>query len=544
MKSIVHAFHTILNRVSAPTVQGDFPTQFALRRFVKKFEIPESAHAAERKLKTFEQWREYDEGLRAVHLPLGEWYTSRLHIQKMMKNFRLGELTFTGGSQSEPLHGMQSIADKLLTHDWEVSPGCAELFVDLAVDDHALMKAAKIRMRRSLGAEGYRNEVKRIYRINHSVGDVRRFVLYFNLVERDHSRYSTVRKNNAIDRSIDLQPFINMLVQRAIGLGLKELIKSEFGLDLEVLQPVHGSMIRDRRFSTIDLRNASDSNTWSLCEFLFPKWFVNLLRKACPTYTEGLDGHFYVTKKISSMGNGFTFELMTLVLLATVRQLDAGGSVFGDDIVISTTHAPRLVKVLESAGWVVNVDKTFIDSSFRESCGYNYHDEFGYMRSYDFEYPETIGDCIVFANKCFLLGSIPFFAKLHSLLYRAIPKALRGPVPHGTSVGLTHEQDTCLDSHFFCKKYKPTSPPQLESLVSGLQWPSWGSFETYVYQAHKRFTRRHTIRMKSHALLYFAYMQAGTMSDIVLTGKGDWIKVGMITDGSRSFRIKALSCPT
>lgn len=235
MKSIVHAFHTILNRVSAPTVQGDFPTQFALRRFVKKFEIPESAHAAERKLKTFEQWREYDEGLRAVHLPLGEWYTSRLHIQKMMKNFRLGELTFTGGSQSEPLHGMQSIADKLLTHDWEVSPGCAELFVDLAVDDHALMKAAKIRMRRSLGAEGYRNEVKRIYRINHSVGDVRRFVLYFNLVERDHSRYSTVRKNNAIDRSIDLQPFINMLVQRAIGLGLKELIKSEFGLDLSLI---------------------------------------------------------------------------------------------------------------------------------------------------------------------------------------------------------------------------------------------------------------------------------------------------------------------
>lgn len=539
-KSVINAFQKILNIVKPPTIEGDFPTQFALKRFVKKFEIPDNNGAEQRKLKTFEAWRDYDSGLKDVILPHSSWYTARLLIHKIMRDFHHGELALTGGSQSEPLRGMQSIADKLLTHKWEVSPGCADLFVNLAIDDKAFMKAAKIRLRRSLGDKDYRQEVKRIYRLRRRPDDVKRFILYSSLVERDHSRYSTVRKNNEIDRSIDLQPFINMVVQRSIGLGLREVLRKHFNVDLEKLQPIHGLMIKNKEKSTIDLRNASDSNTWSLIEFLFPKSFVNLLRKATPTFTEGLDGHFYMTNKVSSMGNGFTFELMTLTLMALVKQFDQSGSVFGDDIIVDSNVAPDLIGALSTAGWVVNVDKTFINSSFRESCGYNYHDDFGYLRSYDFEYPVTIGDCIVFFNKLGMLKSIPYFGKLYELLRRTIPNALRGPWPTGQSVGLTHEQDMSLDLYFFDIKYKTTSPLPFEKYAKALNKPQWGTFETFVYRPRVRFARRDTIRMSSHSLLYFTYMHGCRKTDIVFTGKGDWVRVGMFTDGNSAIRLKTL----
>lgn len=542
-ESVIHAFQKILNSVELPEISGDFPTQFALKRFVKKFEIPDNNHAAARKLKTFENWRDYDSGLAAVNLPHGSWYQARLLIQKIMRGFRIRELTFTGGSQSEPLMGMQSIADKLLTHNWEVSPDCADLFVDLAVNDKAFLKAAKIRLRRSHGDESYRAAVKRIYSYRRSPDDVKRYVLYSCLTAREASRYSTVRKNNAIDRSIDLQPFINMVVQRAIGLGLRDLIRNEFGIVLEDTAPIHGREIKDKRKATIDLKNASDSNTWSLVEFLFPRKFVALLRASTPFYTEGLDGHYYVTKKVSSMGNGFTFELMTLVLLATARQLDPKASVFGDDIVIDATQAPELIRSLTSAGWIVNEEKSFINSPFRESCGYNYHDDFGYMRSFDFEYPKTYGDCVTFFNKVSLLTDIPYFKKLHELLRRAIPVALRGPWPPGLSVGLTHEQDTCLDLYFFDRKYRTTSPPLFEPYAKAIQVPRWGTFETFVFVPRVRFARRDNIKMSKHSLLYFEYMSGYRTSDIVFTGKGDWVKVGMFTDGHVSYRIRGHVTP-
>ena len=538
--SVTNAFQKILSSVKLPSIEGNFAEQFAIKRFVKKFEIPDDSRAKERKLKTFENWRDYDSGLKDVFLPHSAWYTARLRIHQIMRDFRFGELTFTGGSQSEPLRGMQSIADKLLTHKWEVSPGCADLFVDMAINDKAFIKAAKIRLRRSLGDEGYLSKVREIYRIRHRKDDVKRYILYSCLVERDHSRYSTVRKNNEIDRSIDMQPFINMLVQRAIGLGLRELINNEFDVELEKLQTVHGRMIMDKSKATIDLKNASDSNTWSLVEFLFPKKFVSLLRKATPTFTEGLDGHFYVTKKVSSMGNGFTFELMSLVLMVTAQEFDPQASVFGDDIVIDVAKANDFVIALQSAGWVVNVEKTFINSPFRESCGYNYHDDFGYLRSFDFEFPKSIGDCVVFFNKLGMLSSIEYFRKLYELLRRAIPNALRGPWPHGQSVGLTHEQDMSLDLYFFDRKFKTTSPLPFEKYAKALCKPHWETFETFVYRPKVRFTRRDHIKMSKHSLLYFTYMHGCRMSDVVYTGKGDWVKVGMFTDGNLAYRLKNL----
>lgn len=523
-QSVINAFQSILKKVEVPTISGDFASQFALKRFAKKFEIPVKSTTSARKLKTFEQWVDYDTGLEPVHLPHGGWYKARLLIHQVLRSFRIGELTFTSGSSSQPLHGRQSISDKLLTHDWEVSENCADLFVNLAVNDKAFVKAAKIRVRKSLGDEVYRNEVKRIYRYRRRGDDVKRWLLYSCLICREASRFSTVPKNNEIDRSIDLQQFINMLVQRAIGQGLRDVIKNHFNIDLDETQPVHGRKIMDKQVATIDLKNASDSNTWSLLEFLAPAWFVKLVKQACPPYTEGLDGHYYMTKKVSSMGNGFTFELMTLVLLSLVKQFDNHGSVFGDDIIINKSVAGDFIVALESCGWVVNKDKSFVDGPFRESCGYNFHDDFGYIRSFDFYWPESIGDCMTFWNKCVLLEHIPFFNRLCRLLYRAIPPALRGPIPNGITAGPTHQHGISLDGYFFDKKFKLRQEPWLAHYALALNYPEWSYHEGFEFRAKVRLRKRDNITMKRNAHLYFQYLYAGRRSDIVLTGKGDWVR--------------------
>lgn len=539
MQSITRAFQKILNRYTLPDIKPvSVEHEFALRRFRKKFEIPESKAAAARRLKTFEQWRSYDEGLSQVSLPKSEWYLARLMIHKIMKSFRIGELTFTGGSQSEPLHGLQSVADKLLTHAWEVSPNCADLFVRLAVHDRAFVKAAKMRARRSLGDGEYVQKCKQLYRIRSSQIDVRKYWLYWCLTSRDASRYSVVRKNNEIDRSIDLQPFINMVVQRAIGVGLRSLLREELDLDLDTLQDVHRLKVMDSTAATIDLKNASDSNTWSLLRFMYPKWFVRLIEQATPEYIEGLDGHYYLTKKVSSMGNGFTFELMNLTLLAVTRQIDPRGSVYGDDIIVTKDAASRLILVLESAGWVVNKEKSFITGPFRESCGANFYDGVGYFKSFDFEYPTNIGECVVFLNKCYLLREWQPFGELYRLLLRTIPPALRGPSSHDEWSG--HPLDDLELSVYAFHNVKHNNEGWFRSRAAELCWPTWHCHMGLHFSSGKRMPRRGTISMKRHGLLYFTYMHSGRVTDVVLTGRGDWSVVAFISDGRRSIRAKAL----
>jgi hypothetical protein len=78
-------------------------------------------------------------------------------------------------------------------------------------------------------------------------------------------------------------------------------------------------------------------------------------------------------EKFSSMGNGFTFELETLLFYAIAKA--AGGlqrdelSVYGDDIIIPTRCASDVLAALRFFGFTPNQRKTFVQGPFRESCG-------------------------------------------------------------------------------------------------------------------------------------------------------------------------------
>jgi len=75
----------------------------------------------------------------------------------------------------------------------------------------------------------------------------------------------------------------------------------------------------------------------------------------------------------SAMGNGFTFEVETITFWAICKAAGATSvTVFGDDIICPKFIFGRVKRLLEMIGCILNVDKTFAEGPFRESCGHDY----------------------------------------------------------------------------------------------------------------------------------------------------------------------------
>lgn len=231
------------------------------------------------------------------------------------------------------------------------------------------------------------------------------FVCYDALNERatltvNGSRLATVPKNRDTDRTIAIEPSGNMSLQLAAGLYLEGALRS-VGLDIRRQQPVNqGLALRgsiDGSLATIDLSSASDMISIDLVRAVMPdQWFSLLchLRSGVIEVPGHGETQLYM---ISTMGNGFTFPLMTLIIAALIYGYRAqrGGptlyldwtstAVFGDDIIIPADEYVGFVDVLESAGLVVNKDKSYSEGPFRESCGGDYYNGYDvtpfYVRS-------------------------------------------------------------------------------------------------------------------------------------------------------------------
>ncbi len=81
------------------------------------------------------------------------------------------------------------------------------------------------------------------------------------------------------------------------------------------------------------------------------------------------------------MGNGYTFELESLIFWAIAQQVccanvvetDKSVLVYGDDLVIRSEVCPELLRRLWQAGFTPNAGKTFYSGPYRESCGKHYY---------------------------------------------------------------------------------------------------------------------------------------------------------------------------
>lgn len=204
----------------------------------------------------------------------------------------------------------------------------------------------------------------------------------------DANRFTTVPKTALTDRGICIEPSINVFYQLALGSWLSKRLKWVYGWDKRRCQDHHKWLARlgslTGAVATIDLSMASDTVCRNLVKLLLPPgWFDLLDQLRCRKTI--VSGKTYLIEKFSSMGNGFTFELETLLFYTLARVIarvhedridwacpGVDVSVFGDDIVIPTECVSDMVSALAFFGFAVNRDKSFWSGPFRESCGGDY----------------------------------------------------------------------------------------------------------------------------------------------------------------------------
>lgn len=189
----------------------------------------------------------------------------------------------------------------------------------------------------------------------------------------------TVPKKTTIDRCACKEPDINMFLQKGLGASIRAGLRSK-GINLNDQSKnrslAHSASIT-QDLATIDLSSASDSVTMGIVELLLPDlWFTTLDTVRSPITV--IDGIEHKNEMFSSMGNGFTFELESLLFWALTkatayfRGVSGIISVYGDDIVAPVAVVEDLMWVLNWFGFEVNSDKSFWTGSFRESCGGHY----------------------------------------------------------------------------------------------------------------------------------------------------------------------------
>lgn len=189
-----------------------------------------------------------------------------------------------------------------------------------------------------------------------------------------YSEVVFVPKDARTDRPIAIEPTLNIYVQLGIGALIRRQL-SLAGLNLDTQADANRACAEQayaKGLATIDLSSASDTVAYMLVLLLLPERWFALLDTARTEYSV-IDDKEVRLSKFSSMGNGFTFELETLIFWALARASgDDNAVAFGDDIICRQDVAPKLIEALNLFGFSVNEKKTFVAGRFFESCGHDY----------------------------------------------------------------------------------------------------------------------------------------------------------------------------
>lgn len=212
------------------------------------------------------------------------------------------------------------------------------------------------------------------------------------------SRLIAVPKTQKGPRLIAAEPKSHQWIQQLVRNQLegrlgKTMLKDTISFRDQTLSAhaaLRGSV--DGSLSTIDLSSASDRLSCWLVERMFRVNTPLLTRlHACRTrwltYKNDRGQKEYIRlNKFAPMGSAVTFPVQSIIyaivaigslliqdeLKVTSRSVKAAARqvrVFGDDIIVPRRAHKYTVKYLEALGLRVNLDKTFEDGNFRESCG-------------------------------------------------------------------------------------------------------------------------------------------------------------------------------
>jgi len=211
-------------------------------------------------------------------------------------------------------------------------------------------------------------------------------------IEVTEGELSFVPKDATILRPTIIESTFNTYMQKGVGRWLRLKLKDYSGIDLQDSQDLHQALARlgsiTGLISTLDEVSASDMIACMLIFETFPPKWTDLLwslRTGSVRYKAPNDEVINLElEKFSSMGNGYTFELESLLFYAiSVASIVLWGEktsfpefrsrndvrVYGDDIIVPTVNFSAVKRGIELCGFVVNNSKSFCTGHFRESCG-------------------------------------------------------------------------------------------------------------------------------------------------------------------------------
>jgi hypothetical protein len=186
-------------------------------------------------------------------------------------------------------------------------------------------------------------------------------------------------KNAKVFRITVTEPPLNTMYQLGIGDLMAVRLRRE-GLDIRDQEPNQllaalGSLTG--ALATLDLSSASDTIAIELVYELLPLDWAHFLARF-RTGTILYRSLPIRLEKFSSMGNGYTFPLETLIFYALAKAAaEVSGTegtvrAYGDDIIVPTGAYGLLCEVLRDVGFIPNASKSFSTGRFRESCGADY----------------------------------------------------------------------------------------------------------------------------------------------------------------------------
>lgn len=189
---------------------------------------------------------------------------------------------------------------------------------------------------------------------------------------------TNVPKSYKALRTIMPNTLIGSFYTYGLGKCIELRLRKE-GYDIRNLQRLHGIYAREasrtRRSVTADLSAASDSFTREMVQLLVPPDWFDALDLGRIDQVERPDGTRMPLESFMTMGIGFTFPLQTLLFLCLLKSLadltKTRGliSVYGDDLVYPQKLHRYVARIFPQLNLILNEDKTYVTSNFRESCG-------------------------------------------------------------------------------------------------------------------------------------------------------------------------------
>jgi len=275
------------------------------------------------------------------------------------------------------------------------------------------------------------------------------------------SKLAFVPKTAQVDRAICVEPRWNVYFQLGFGSLISQRL-SKIGIDIKNQSRNQEAARKalSNGYSTIDLSSASDSIAINLVIDLFsnadPLWLDWILKSRC--HSTEYRGKTIRLEKISSMGNGYTFPLETLIFYAfawaTCRFLRIDTrpvTVYGDDIIVPKAAFSQLVEALSCFGFTTNVDKSYASGSFFESCGKDYYKGKEVRPFFVKKKIETLAHAFILYNQVIEWGSTRLNAEnsfISQRLFALAEKCIASEIPPRSRYRGPRSLGGCLHSPF------------------------------------------------------------------------------------------------